>query len=294
MELLDLENTTPTDSDPATGCVACSTLAAPEHLYTVGGFRIQRCPSCGLGRTVISGSFDPKAIYTEAYFQGGHSDGYADYKGSQEYLAAEFRHILRDMAIAGATQGKLLEIGCAYGFFLDEARASFEVCGVELAPEAVSSCRNRGLDVVRQTDPSFLAERGPFDVAVMLDVIEHLEDPEDILRDLHKHMRPGGILVITTGDFGSIAARAMARRWRLMTPPQHLWYFTTDAMAKVLERTGFRVTGITHPSKRVPLSLIAFQLARYFGVQHWVRGRKIEGSISINLHDAMRVFAERV
>jgi SAM-dependent methyltransferase len=193
--------------------------------------------------------------------------------------------------VAGKTNGKLLEVGCAYGFFLDEARQSFDVSGIELAEDAVIACQARGLNVVRDADESFYTHSGPFDLVVMLDVIEHLINPEALLRDLYRHTQPEALLVMTTGDFNSFLAR-MRQQWRLMTPPQHIWYFTTSAISQLLNRSGFRVIEITHPAKQVPVSLIVYQVARYIGLQHLVKGG-FRGSIPVNLHDAMRVIARR-
>jgi SAM-dependent methyltransferase len=246
-----------------------------------------------LGRALSPPGFDPATIYTEAYFRGGQADGYANYQGSRHVLVGEFRRVLRELAAAGAHQGRLLEIGCAYGFFLDEARASFQVSGVELAAAAVAACRARGLDVVREADDAFYRSRAPFDVVVMLDVLEHLEAPATVLRTVHRHTRPGALLVITTGDFGSLTARLLGRRWRLMTPPQHLWFFTELSLGRLLERQGFRVLRATRPWKFVPLHLIAYQLSRYVGGQKWLRHVRIPGGVPVNLFDAMRVIAKR-
>jgi SAM-dependent methyltransferase len=273
-------------------CPACHVTVHPQFVFRVKGFPILRCSSCGLGWTVTLPEFDPARIYTRGYFQGEQSDGYADYQGSRAELAAEFRRLLQDIAEAGKTRGRLLEVGCAYGFFLDEARRSFEVSGVELAEDAVTACQARGLDVVQYADEAFYTRQGPFDIVVMLDVIEHLLDPGALLRDIYKHTRPDALLVMTTGDFGSLLSRVMRRQWRLMTPPQHLWYFTKDAISQLLDQSGFRVVQITYPAKQVPLDLIAYQIARYFGLQHLVKGR-LRGSIQVNLHDAMRIIARR-
>ena len=61
-------------------CAACGRDTA-RALYDVNGFAIVQCP-CGLARTVLPEGFDPAAIYSEAYFQGGRHDGYADYASS--------------------------------------------------------------------------------------------------------------------------------------------------------------------------------------------------------------------
>ena len=268
-------------------CIACDGgIASP--LYSVAGFAIVRC-ACGLARTELPAGFDPASIYTEAYFQGGHHDGYADYAGSREHLRAEFRRVLDALPVR---TGKLLEIGCAYGFFLDEAAERFEVTGVEIADAARAACVERGHAVARELDEAVLA-RGPFDAAAMLDVIEHLPDPGAVLARLATAMRPGAPLAITTGDFGSVLARVMGRRWRLMTPPQHLWFFSRATLGALLERHGFQVTRVEHPWKQVPLALMAYQVSRYVGGQQLVRRLTLPGRIPVNLFDAMRVIAIR-
>lgn len=272
-------------------CVACGRTAA-RRLYEVNGFEIVQC-ECGLARTVLPPGFDPATIYTQEYFKGGHRDGYADYEKSGDELKHEFRRIL-EAAQKHASSGRLIEFGCAYGFFLEEARAAFTTCGVEISDHARGVCLGKGLDVVREATPEFLESRGPFDAAVMLDVLEHMQDPGATLDLLHGAMAPGAQLVVTTGDFGSLLARVMGRYWRLMTPPQHLWFFSPTTVAALLDRHGFRVHTVEHPWKQVPLALIAYQATRYLGGQALVRRLMPNGSIPVNLFDAMRVIATRV
>jgi hypothetical protein len=272
-------------------CVACG-LHEAKPIYTVNGFDVVEC-TCGLARTLLPPGFDPASIYTEAYFQGGHRDGYADYEGSGEELRHEFRRIL-DALRKHVSSGKLIEIGCALGFFLEEARASFTTCGVEISDHARAVCKSKGLDVEREVTPELLASHGPFDAAVMLDVLEHMQDPGETLDALHAKMRPGAQLLVTTGDYGSLLARAMGKRWRLMTPPQHLWFFSPATVTALLARHGFRVHTVEHPWKLVPLALVAYQATRYVGGQELIRRFVPRGRIPINLFDAMRVFAERV
>ena len=136
-----------------------------------------------------------------------------------------------------------------------------------------------------------LEEIGPIDVAVMLDVIEHLEDPKSTLQLCSQFLRPGGIVVLTTPDFASVLARITGKHWRNMTPPQHLWYFTPESMTKMVTATGLQIYRISHPWKRVPVSLIAQQVSRYTGIE---LPRPVLTSLSklglpVNLFDAMRV-----
>ena len=268
-------------------CVACGGSTA-RRLYAVNGFDVVRC-SCGLARTAVAADFDPASIYTEDYFQGGQHDGYADYAGSRDALRAEFRRTLEALPVRSGT---LIEIGCAYGFFLDEAAQRFDVCGVEVSDAARAACLERGHVVARELDDAILA-RGPFDAAVMLDVIEHLSDPGDVLARISGAMRPGAPRVITTRDFGSARARGVGNRWRRMTPPPHQWFLSKQTLGALLARHGFRVERVEHPWKQVPLEQIAYQATRYLGGQNLVKRFPPPGRIAINLFDAMRVMAIR-
>jgi SAM-dependent methyltransferase len=68
--------------------------------------------------------------------------------------------------------GRLLEIGCAYGFFLEEARRFYDVAGIEIADAAVAFCRNRGLAVINGVaEEAVFTQFGMCDVIVLLDVI---------------------------------------------------------------------------------------------------------------------------
>ena len=113
--------------------------------------------------------------------------------------------------------GRLLDVGCAYGFFLQEARRHFEVAGIEIAEDAAAHARQQGLCVLTGVaDAATLARLGNMDVIVLLDVIEHLPAPHETLALCARHLNPGGIIVITTGDFASLYARLAGAHWRLM------------------------------------------------------------------------------
>jgi SAM-dependent methyltransferase len=267
-------------------CPACGQSTAHRLLYTKNGCDILRCEACGLGRAETSG-FDPAAYYTGDYFTGRHADGYADYRGTEPVLRREFARMVAFIRGLRPT-GKLLELGCAYGFFLQEAKAHYEVAGVELAEEAAAHCRKNGLDVmVGVADGRTFFHFGIVDVIVLLDVIEHLPDPRATLALCAQHLNPGGIVIITTGDFASAPARLAGSRWRLMTPPQHLWFFTREGLRRMAQSAGLQLESADHPWKIVPLSLILFQLGRMVGLRMAPPATGV--GVPVNLFDAMRV-----
>jgi SAM-dependent methyltransferase len=281
-------NAPPAAAPGAQPCPACRETTPHALLYRKNGCDIWQCHSCGLGRTEETG-FDPHAYYTGDYFSGHRSDGYSDYRAAEPVLRREFA---RSVAFVHdyRRSGRLLDLGCAYGFFLKEAERYFEAAGIELAEEAAEYCRRGGLNVLSGiADETNMARIGSVDVITLFDVIEHLPRPHETLALCRQYLRPGGVIVITTGDFASPLARLAGVKWRLMTPPQHLWFFTPQSIRRMSAALGLSLERCDHPAKVVPLSLILFQVRRMLGL----RGAPITTAsrigIPVNLFDAMRI-----
>ena len=194
---------------------------------------LARCRTCGyvfLPRTPDL----PQRIeelYAGDYFTGAE---FGDYASQRATFARNFKAYLRRMQRAGATRGKLLEVGCAYGFFLEHAQASFDAVGIDVNQPAIAAARALG---VRATCGDFLAfaPDGPFDVVCMWDTIEHLLDPRAYLDRAHDVLADGGWLFLTTGDIGSVMARLRGARWRMIHPPSHLNYFSRETVTRLLD-----------------------------------------------------------
>jgi SAM-dependent methyltransferase len=275
-------------------CPLCEVETAYLEVYRKWGYPILRCKECGLGATDTGGRFDAESYYNEGYFHGAYVDGYSNYTSSEAVLRAEFRKLLRRCRKLGPRHGRLLEIGCAYGYLLEEAVEWYSCTGLELCPEAVASCRRRGLDVAEgQLTQEFVEGAGSFDVIAMLDVIEHLPEPAETLARAAAATRPGGLLVITTGDWNSLLSRVLGSRWRLMTPPQHLYFFSRRTLIRLVEKAGFTVVEAVHPWKSVPLGLAVYQLTRRLGLRLPLPGWLNRLGVPVNLFDAVRLVARK-
>ena len=255
-----------TPEDPAADrsvqvCIACGRSTEDTLLWEKNGSRVFRCRSCGLGGAA-QGGFVPEAYYTAGFFNGCTQGGLP--RLLEQRVCSE-RGIRRGRKaeLAHHSRGTLIEIGAAYGFFLLEARAVLPGSWCRDCSGGGRVAQARGLDVrAGRLSREILEEIGPVDVAVMLDVIEHLEDPKATLALCSEFLRPGGIVVLTTPDFASALARMTGKAWRNMTPPQHLWYFTPESMARMATAVGLEVYRVSHPWKRVPVSLIVQLISR--------------------------------
>jgi len=284
----------PISAENESWCAVCGVPTPHRKVWEKVGYPILACIRCGLGSTHVDPGFDPAKIYDDGYFSGGQTDGYADYLGSEPVLRREFRRVLVDLRKCGSKGGKLLELGCAYGFFLSEARADFDCLGVEMAPSAVAFARSRGLDVIEGSlREDILTERGPFDAVAMLDCIEHLKAPDETVGLLARGLRPGGHIVITTGDWDSALARITKANWRLMTPPQHLFFFSKKTLAALLERNGFEVLSVSSPWKLVPIGLALYQVTSRADLKVRVPAWLGRVGVPVNLFDTVRVIARK-
>ena len=153
---------------------------------------------------------------------------------------ATARRLLRHVAKVALRRGRLLEVGCGHGLLLDEARrAGWQVRGLEPARAARAHAVDAlGLDVrdVRLDDLDPAAE-GPYDAIVMVDVIEHLEDPVATLRAAAALLADGGALCVVTPDPSSRTARLAGGRWWGYLPA-HTFLLPRRTLRRMLQDQG--------------------------------------------------------
>ena len=185
-------------------CISCNKITLHNQQFTVNKFSIIKCSECGLGSAEVNSKFSSKEIYKKSYFEGGQKDGYSNYQRSKKILRIEFNTIKNQiLKYKPKLGGRLLEIGCAYGYFLETLSSLFKVYGTEISDHAVNKCNKKGLNVINYSEFKNSKNLGFFDVVVMLDVIEHLTDPIDTFQKLSCCTKKDSLLIISRGDFGS-------------------------------------------------------------------------------------------
>jgi SAM-dependent methyltransferase len=230
-------------------CVVCGT-PDPTPQFQRNGFDMVACRHCGcvyVGQD--PGTIDFDKLYGQDYYTGGHDQVFTDYVGQQAARRAHARRklwMLRHLPLFNLRiphEGHLLDVGCAAGFFLAEAQAHYTVQGVELSSWSSAWARDHlKLPVITGTLQQAALAADRFDVITLWDVIEHVPDPVPLLTEAARVLKPGGQLILTTGDWGSAYARRHGADWHLMTPPWHLTMFSRDTLTRAAARAGLKPT----------------------------------------------------
>lgn len=154
--------------------------------------------------------------------------------------------------------GRLIDVGCGLGFFLKaiEPFRDWGAHGCEISPEAVRYARETlGLNGVvsgRLEDAGF--EPGAFDIITMWDVIEHILEPDALLRCCHALLKPGGVCFMHTPNIRvqlpkaqlKRLVRGMRRDVGYLQARDHLHHYSTESLRRLLERNGFSRVEFIH------------------------------------------------
>lgn len=212
-----------------------------------------KCPACGnAGRGVLRATSDFEVLRCPCgfFYRGELADtsnpvyDYSERAGvplEQLYGAlttARYRELLDSLSrkVAGR---RVLDVGCGQGHFVYAAsEAGWDVLGIEPSPSGVGIARSFGLpcevgDV--KTAPGLTASS--FDVVTLIEVIEHVEDPRNVLAGCAALVKPGGVIYLTTPNYASLGRRLLGHDWPYLAP-DHLSYFTPASLRRMAATVG--------------------------------------------------------
>ncbi len=141
---------------------------------------------------------------------------------------------------APAAGARLLDMGCGSGAFVRRAiKLGYNAEGLEFDAQAVTAAVNEGLPVREGSLPETGLPQESYDVVMLSQVIEHLHDPLAALREIHRLLKPGGLLWLATPNMDAPGHEHFGVDWRGLEPPRHLVLFSAKALALALGQTGF-------------------------------------------------------
>jgi len=227
-------------------CPVCSADAA-EKIFVKEGFTFVRCPGCGL--VYVNPQLDQSRL-KESYEGATSQDIWVDVLLSadqQAYDGKKFQRAAEEMNRMRPAKGKVLDVGCSIGLFLDIARsAGWKVWGLELSKKAVKyAVETLKLDV----RPKLLEDCGfepeSFDVLTLWEVLEHVPDPRGLLADAAGLLKPGGLAALLVPNAKSLSVMMMRERSSAFGGRNHLWYFSPKTLPMLLDGCGFETVSIS-------------------------------------------------
>ena len=163
--------------------------------------------------------------------------------------------------------GRLLDVGCGAGFFLEAARQrGYEISGVDLSPVPAEYVQRRlGLNVSVGSLYDYAAPSMSFDTVTMFQTIEHDPHPSELCKELLRILRPGGVLMVTTPAADGFVARAMGKRWFGYRNVEHVSFFSRSSLGYALKQAGFEIEllEIEH-GKRLTGKYVLNRLINYY------------------------------
>lgn len=153
------------------------------------------------------------------------------------------RKRLADLKQAGLPRGSILDVGCGRGLFLQVARENgFQAVGLDKSRHLAAAIKRQGFPAVI----SFSRLKGKrFQAVVAFDVIEHTLAPKQLLNQMLNHLKPRGLLMLTTPNAAGISAKILKHHWWVLDPKRHYVLFSPQALKRCLAQLGLEVIALS-------------------------------------------------
>lgn len=229
---------------------------------------LYQCKECGM----VWDPYPPKHLnrqYNKNYFINQNSKGgYANYFEGIAINKKTFIERLKMINKKMGYKGKLLDIGCAFGDCLVMAKNMGwkNPEGLELSRYAYNFAKEKGIKVKNGNLEKINYPQNNFDIVTIQDVIEHVKNPLEDLRKIHKILKPKGWVFIVTPNIEGKWSKLLGSFWYHYKPGEHVLYFSPKSINNALKKTGFVNIKIKGTYHIMSLGYILNRLRYYFPV----------------------------
>ncbi len=275
-----------------TACPLCKERD-DKILFNKESFDVVKCKRCSLvyvnPRLTVKESqrlYNAEVISPSVYYKETKEEDYITFQKRLQIIEKY------------AEKGKILDIGCNIGTFLEVAKESgWKTYGIDINEGVKKECLKKGIKFFKGTVAKVKFQKNFFDAVIMNDLIEHVHNPQELLQQVKRVVKPQGIIFIVTPDVGSYAAKVLKKRWPHFKPNEHLIYFSRKTLRKVLESEGFVIKEMKHIGRWRKMGTIIQK-----GQRVWKEMRVLEKivpasfmkiSMSCNFYDELYVIAQK-
>lgn len=258
-----------------TACPLCGTDKPNQNKkFLFDPYQVVQCTNCKLWYLSprLSESEILKAYANPDYFKGGGEFGYSQKQGAyfdqENALRLTFRKFLRQLKRRNMTGGHLLEVGCSYGFLLEEAESMFKsLTGTDFDSEALKRVKQLGYQGI-QGGVDALPTDKRYDLIVATGVIEHIYNPIEFVKQLSQYLSATGWIVLATPPMNSFWLKLQGKNWASFKIPEHVTYYDHHTLSELFRRCGAtETTRLAYP-QAYPLGMIGEKLG--FSIPAWL------------------------
>lgn len=215
-------------------CIICGS-GSIEKMINYEKHHLIKCQSC---RFVFCEPI-PTAIELEKHYENYGRNDYLSPLTIKRYneLLDKFEKFKKN--------GKILDVGCGIGYFLDVAKKrGWEVYGTEYTDEAINICKNKGINMKEGKLNPGNYNLEEFDIITSFEVLEHINNPIEEISNFNQLLRKGGLVYLTTPNFNSFSRYYLKSNYNVITYPEHLSYYTPKTLKYLFKKLKFKVLKI--------------------------------------------------
>lgn len=234
-------------------CPGCGGDRFDEAFVKIG-FRYVLCRDCG---TLYVNPRPPAGLLAEFYTDAPSSKFWVEgffLPVAEARRERIFKPRANDVAgrFSSLSAGTVADIGAGFGLFLEELRKHWptaKLTAVEPSSEMAAICRSKGFETKQTTIERWAGDDGGYDLVTVFELLEHLHDPFVMLVHVHRLLRRGGRLLVTTLNGEGFDILILWDRSKSVFPPHHLNFLNPRALSRLCERAGFVVEEVTTPGR---------------------------------------------
>lgn len=244
-------------------------------VHTKGRWHYLLCKNCGLVHLYPLPGREQAIVAYDDYLDGGFEE-IANWRRMMQPVVSRSADLI-DSRRRGP-KGRLLDIGCGYGFFLNEMKQrGWQSVGIEISPAGRSFARKHyHLDVTGVPVEEIHWPEADFDIVTLFYVIEHLLDPPAMLARVHRWLKPGGLLLLRWPHSTPIVRLLgpLASKLDIYHTPYHFYDFSPRTLTRLLHQCGFSATETVIGGYTLPTNVAARCCSVFTGILgEWLERR---------------------
>jgi 2-polyprenyl-3-methyl-5-hydroxy-6-metoxy-1,4-benzoquinol methylase len=216
---------------------------ASRVIFIKDGFHYRKCSRCSV---VFVSPIIKEKILEEMYRKSDYARSWMKVlinPVEQKFNQPKFERGINDIENILQRKGRILDVGCAVGQFLTICESSgWKATGIELNGEEREYCKSIGLKVIGEPLDDHLFQYESFDAVALWEVLEHVPFPRQVLKCIHKMLKPGGVLLVVVPNVNSLAAQILQEECNMFVGMSHITMFSDETLTTLLEDERYEIT----------------------------------------------------